>query len=83
MTQYMCKCVIWQFDAHATRAFTGNSTHDGGAGPANIDAVAAAGANVVVAGSAVFKAADPAAVVAELKGAIASQIAATRAPTSA
>jgi len=56
---------------------------DGGAGPANIKMVAAAGANVVVAGSAVFKAADPAAVVAELQGTIASQIAATRAPASA
>ena len=48
---------------------------DGGAGPANIEAVASAGANVVVAGSAVFKATDPAAVVGQLKGAIAGRLA--------
>ena len=41
---------------------------DGGIGPDNVDGILAAGANVIVAGSAVFKAADPAAVIARLHG---------------
>ncbi|MBQ3064120.1 MAG: ribulose-phosphate 3-epimerase [Clostridia bacterium] len=40
---------------------------DGGVGPANIAEVAAAGVDVAVAGSAVFGAADPAAVIAAMK----------------
>lgn len=41
---------------------------DGGVTPANIHEILAAGANVIVAGSAVFRAADPAAAVKQLKG---------------
>lgn len=40
---------------------------DGGLGPATIDAAATAGANMIVAGSSVFKAADTAAVILELR----------------
>lgn len=40
---------------------------DGGLSPDTIDAAAAAGANVIVAGSAVFKADDSAAVIAQLR----------------
>jgi len=41
---------------------------DGGVTPANVQAILDAGANVIVAGSAVFRAADPAAAVKQLKG---------------
>ncbi len=41
---------------------------DGGVGPKNIAPVLEAGANVIVAGSAVFNAADPAAVIRSLRG---------------
>eukprot|EP00051_Salpingoeca_urceolata_P004175 m.63314 g.63314 ORF g.63314 m.63314 type:complete len:131 (+) comp13440_c0_seq2:349-741(+) len=40
---------------------------DGGLGPATIDAAAKAGANAIVAGTAVFKSADPAAAMNELR----------------
>jgi ribulose-phosphate 3-epimerase len=40
---------------------------DGGLGPSTIDAAAAAGANVIVAGTAVFGAYDPAAVITKLR----------------
>ena len=40
---------------------------DGGLGEATIDEAASAGANVIVAGSAVFGANDPAAVIAKLR----------------
>jgi ribulose-phosphate 3-epimerase len=40
---------------------------DGGVGPANIQALAAAGADACVVGSALFGSAEPAAMVAELK----------------
>jgi ribulose-phosphate 3-epimerase len=43
---------------------------DGGLGPGTIDQAADAGANVLVAGSAVFGAADPAAVIAQLREAV-------------
>jgi len=43
---------------------------DGGLAPATIDEAAAAGANVIVAGSAVFGAADPGAVIAGLRGSV-------------
>lgn len=43
---------------------------DGGLGPANIDVAAKAGANVIVAGTSVFKSADPAAAIATLRHAI-------------
>lgn len=43
---------------------------DGGLGPATIDVAADAGANVIVAGSAVFGAADPADVIAKLRAAV-------------
>lgn len=43
---------------------------DGGVGPATIDQVADAGANVVVAGSAVFGAKDPAEAIASLRRAV-------------
>jgi ribulose-phosphate 3-epimerase len=43
---------------------------DGGLGPSTVDAAAAAGANVIVAGTAVFGAPDPAAVIAKLRGAV-------------
>lgn len=43
---------------------------DGGLGPATIDQAAEAGANVIVAGSAVFGAKDPADVIAVLKEAV-------------
>ena len=48
---------------------------DGGIGPKTIDVVAEAGANWIVAGSAVFQAEDPAAVMQEMKGSIARGIA--------
>lgn len=41
---------------------------DGGITPANVQTILDAGANVIVAGSAVFRAADPAAAVKQLKG---------------
>jgi len=47
--------------------FTGDVQMDGGVGPGTIAECAAAGANVFVAGSAVFKAADPALAIKELK----------------
>lgn len=43
---------------------------DGGLGPANIAAAAAAGANVIVAGTSVFKAPDPAAAIKEMRDAV-------------
>lgn len=43
---------------------------DGGLGPGTIDQAADAGANVIVAGSAVFGAKDPAAVIAVLREAV-------------
>ncbi len=43
---------------------------DGGLGPGTIDQAADAGANVIVAGSAVFGAKDPAEVIAKLKEAV-------------
>ena len=45
---------------------------DGGLSPATVGAAAGAGANVIVAGSAVFGAEDPAAVVALLREAVGS-----------
>ncbi|KAH8047191.1 ribulose-phosphate 3-epimerase [Aureococcus anophagefferens] len=42
-------------------------TVDGGLGPATVETAAAAGANYIVAGSAVFKAREPAAVIAQLR----------------
>lgn len=47
---------------------------DGGGGPKNVEAIAKAGANVIVAGSAVFKAADPSAVVGELQKALEAEL---------
>jgi ribulose-phosphate 3-epimerase len=41
---------------------------DGGISPKNVEAVRAAGANVLVAGSAVFKSADIPATIAALRG---------------
>ncbi len=41
---------------------------DGGVSPANAEALAQAGANILVAGSAVFKAADPAAAIRSMRG---------------
>ncbi|OAA56609.1 ribulose-phosphate 3-epimerase [Niveomyces insectorum RCEF 264] len=46
---------------------------DGGLGPATVDAAAEAGANVIVAGSAVFGAKDPAEVIAQLRAAVNSR----------
>ena len=43
---------------------------DGGSGPGTIDQAADAGANVIVAGSAVFGANDPADVIAKLRDAV-------------
>ena len=43
---------------------------DGGLGPSTIDQAAEAGANVIVAGSAVFGAKDPADVIAQLRAAV-------------
>jgi ribulose-phosphate 3-epimerase len=43
---------------------------DGGLGPATIDQAADAGANVIVAGSAIFGAKDPADVIRQLKEAV-------------
>lgn len=43
---------------------------DGGLGPKTIDAAAKAGANCIVAGSAIFGAADPPAVIKQLKDAV-------------
>lgn len=43
---------------------------DGGLGPGTIDDAAEAGANVIVAGSAVFGAADPGEVIRALRGAV-------------
>ena len=40
---------------------------DGGLGPATVETAAAAGANYIVAGSAVFKAREPAAVISQLR----------------
>lgn len=50
---------------------------DGGLGPANIAVAAAAGANVIVAGTSVFKAADPAAAIKELRDAVNATMAAS------
>ena len=44
---------------------------DGGVGPSNIDAAAAAGANVIVAGTSVFEAPDPAGAIATLRASVA------------
>ena len=41
---------------------------DGGVGPENADALAAAGADILVAGSSVFKAADPGAAIRRIRG---------------
>ena len=49
---------------------------DGGLGPGTIDQAAAAGANVIVAGSAVFGAKDPAEVISLLRTAVNKRIAA-------
>jgi len=46
---------------------------DGGVGPSTIDSCADAGANVIVAGSAVFGAADPGAVITQLRQAVDSR----------
>ena len=46
---------------------------DGGLGPGTIDQAADAGANVIVAGSAVFGAKDPGEVIARLKAAVESR----------
>lgn len=43
---------------------------DGGLGPSTVDAAAAAGANVIVAGTAVFGAPDPAAVITMLRASV-------------
>jgi len=43
---------------------------DGGVGPKTVDAVARAGSNVIVAGTAIFGAEDPEYVIASLKGAV-------------
>jgi ribulose-phosphate 3-epimerase len=58
---------------------------DGGLGPANVAAAAAAGANMIVAGSSVFNAADPGAVIRGLRAAVdeALQAAAAVPPTAA
>ncbi len=47
---------------------------DGGLGPATIDQAADAGANVIVAGSAVFGAKDPGAVIALLRETVDKQV---------
>ena len=47
---------------------------DGGLGPKTIDVAAAAGANIIVAGTAVFGAPDRAAVVAQLRDSVAAQL---------
>lgn len=46
---------------------------DGGLGPSTVDQAADAGANVIVAGSAVFGAKDPAAVISLLREAVAKK----------
>ncbi len=46
---------------------------DGGVGPSTIDSCADAGANVIVAGSAVFGAADPGAVISQLRQVVESR----------
>ncbi|KAJ0395373.1 hypothetical protein ATCC90586_008665 [Pythium insidiosum] len=43
---------------------------DGGLGPSTIDAAAKAGANMIVAGSSVFKASDPAAAILEMRNSV-------------
>ncbi|KAJ8576040.1 hypothetical protein ON010_g3172 [Phytophthora cinnamomi] len=43
---------------------------DGGLGPSTIDAAAKAGANMIVAGSSVFKAADPRAVIVQMRNSV-------------
>jgi ribulose-phosphate 3-epimerase len=43
---------------------------DGGLGPSTIDVAAEAGANVIVAGTAVFSAKDPKAVIAQLRSVV-------------
>lgn len=48
---------------------------DGGLGPSTIDEAAAAGANVIVAGTSVFTAADPAAAIRTLRDAVDRRIA--------
>lgn len=47
---------------------------DGGLGPKNIDVAAAAGANVIVAGTTIFSDADPAAVMALMRNAIDNRV---------
>ena len=49
------------------RGFVGDLEMDGGVGPTTVEACAQAGANVMVAGSAVFKSDDPAAAVRMLR----------------
>lgn len=43
---------------------------DGGLAPSTIDQAAAAGANVIVAGSAIFKSEDPVATICELRDSV-------------
>lgn len=53
---------------------------DGGLAPSTIDRAAAAGANVIVAGSAVFGAADPGAVIKALRDSVEAAAASGKAP---
>ena len=57
---------VWRMEMISSRGFSANIEIDGGIDTSNVAEIAAAGANIVVAGSAVFSKGDPAEAVKEM-----------------